>query len=94
MHHLPKYLEKFLIEYDPNKKAKVEDHIDEFYLYLRMLEVCFDDVSCRIVPYALEGRTSSWYHSLLPNSIHNWRESKPLFLENFVDDKTLAILLK
>ena len=55
-HHLPKHPEKLFRKYDPYKKAKVEDHIDDFYLHLRMLEVCYDYFSCRLFPSTLEGR--------------------------------------
>jgi len=59
-----------------------------------MLEVSFNDVSCRVFLYTLERRASVWYHSLLSNSIHGLRELKKLFLEKFADDKTPMMLLK
>ena len=59
-----------------------------------MLEVRYDDVTCRIFPFTLEGIATRWHHSLLINLIHGWREFKKLFLEKFVNDKTLVVLLK
>lgn len=67
LHRLPKHLEKLVTKYDPTKKVKAQDHIDYFYFHLQMSEVCFDDISCRLFPYTLEGRASVWYHSLPPN---------------------------
>ena len=61
---------------------------------MNTLEVCYDDIACRLFPCTLDGRAVVWYHSLLQNSIQNWRVFKKMFLENFVDDKTLAMLLK
>lgn len=64
LHKIPKHIEKLLSKFDPDKKTNVEDHIDEFYMHLRMLEVHFDNVICRIFQYTLEGRASVWYNSL------------------------------
>lgn len=59
-----------------------------------MLEVCCDGVSCRLFPCPLNGRALVWYHNIPPNSIHNWKGFKNIYVEKFVDDKTLAMLLK
>jgi len=59
-----------------------------------MLDVWYNDVDCDIFPFTLEGRETTFYHSLLVNLVHSWREFKKLFLEKFVDDKTPAMLLK
>lgn len=83
-----------LSNFDPDKKTKVEDHIDDFYMHFRMLEVQFDDISCILFLYTLEGRASIWYHNFPPSSIHNSMKFKNLFLEKFVDDKTPSMLLK
>lgn len=64
LHHMPKHIEKMLSNFNPDKKTKDEDHTDDFYMYLVMLHVHFDDVSCRHFLYTLEGRASIWYHSL------------------------------
>jgi len=79
LYYMPKHPEKFLSNFDPNKKTKVEDHIDDFYMHLQMLEVHFYDITCRHIPYTLEGRALLWYHNLLPNLILCWRDLKKLF---------------
>lgn len=94
LHKIPKYLEKLLSKFDPYKKIKVEDHIDDFYMHLRMLQVRYVVVSCNIFPFTLEGRVETWYHSLPINFLHSWREFKKLFLDKFVDENTPTMLLK
>jgi len=59
-----------------------------------MSEVWCDDVAFNIFTFTLEGRETTWYHSLPVNSVNSWREFKKLFLEKFVDDETLPMLLK
>lgn len=58
LHYLPKHPKTLLTKYDPDKKVKDEDHIDDFNLHLRMLQVRYDDISCRLFVYTLDGRTS------------------------------------
>lgn len=94
LHRMPKHLEKLLSKFDPDKKVKVDDHLDDLYMHLRMLYVQYDDVDCRLFPFNLEGKASVWYHSMPVNSIHGWREFKKLFLEKFSNDKNLSMLLK
>jgi len=74
--------------------VKVEYHLDNFYLQLQTLEVCYDDVACRLFPCTLDGHAAAWYHSLPPNPIQNWGSFKCMFLETFDDDKTPTMLLK
>lgn len=93
LHRLPQNPKKHLTNYDHIKKEKGKYHIDDFYLHMRMLEVHYDDVSCTLFLYTLEGITSVWYHILPPNSIHNWREFNE-FLEKFFDDKSPSMSLK
>jgi len=82
------------VKFNPDIMVKVEDHLDNFYLHLQTLEVLYDDVACRLLPCTLVGHAVAWYHSLPLNSIHNWVAFKCMFLEKFVDYKTLAMLLK
>lgn len=91
---MPRHLEKLSSNVDPDNKTKVEDHIDDFYMHLRMLELRYGDFYYKIFHFTLEGRVTIWYHNMLVNLVHGWREFKKLFLEKFTDDKTLAMLLK
>lgn len=94
LHKMPRHPKNLLSKFYPDKKTKVEDHIDDLYMHLWILKVQYNDVACRIFPFPLEGRGAAWYHSIPVNSIHSWRKIKNLFLEKFVDDKTPTMLLK
>lgn len=56
LHKMPRHLKKILMKYDPYKRVKDEDHLDNFYLHLQTLEVCYNDVACRHFPCTLDGR--------------------------------------
>lgn len=71
LHKMPRHLENLLSKFDPDKKTKEEYYIDNFYMHIQMLEVKYDDVSCRIFSFTLEGIAIAWYHSLPANSIHS-----------------------
>lgn len=76
------------------RQSRKKYHLDTFYLHLETLEVHYDDISCRLVPFTLDDRAIVWYHNLPPNSIQNWRIFKRIFLENFSKYKTPNRLLK
>lgn len=94
MHKIPKRAERMNINFNPDSVMKAEDHLDNFYLQLQTLEICYDNIACRLFPCTLDGQAAAWYHSLPPNSMQNWVSFKRMFLENLVDDKTPAMLLK
>ena len=54
------------------KGVSTEDHLKRFYVALSLLNVDYEDVVCRILKYAFEPRSSSWYFNLQANSIVNW----------------------
>lgn len=80
LHKMQRHLENLLTKYDPVKVINVEDHLDNFYIHLHMLEVHYDNFASRLFPCTLYGRETSYYYSLLANSIQNWRGFKKLFL--------------
>jgi len=94
LHRMPRHFENLLSKFDPNNKTKVQDHIDNLYMHLLMLEAQYNDVACIIFPFTLEGRVATCYHSMRINSIHGWWEFKIILLEKFVDLKSPAMLLK
>ena len=91
---MPRHMKTLLSIFDPYKNTKTQDHIDDLYMHLWMLEVRYEDVACRIFPFTLEGRAATWYQRLPVNLVHSWRDFKKLFLDKFADDKTPAMLLK
>ena len=50
------------------------------------------DVVCRLFPYTLEGKASTWYFSLLEGSITSRNQFQTTFLDKFGEDKTPAVL--
>ncbi len=62
LHKMPRHLENLLSKFDLNKKTKAEDHIDDFYMHLSMLEVRYDDISCILFPYIFKGRVATWHY--------------------------------
>ena len=49
-HPLPKHPEKLLPKFDPNNDVTLKDHIKQFMLSLRLMDVQHEDVVCRLFP--------------------------------------------
>ena len=60
LHALPKHPKRVLPKFDPGKGVSVEDHLQNFYLALNLLNVDHEDVVCRIFHYTFEPKASSW----------------------------------
>lgn len=71
-HTLPKHLEKFLPKFDSDNDVTPEDHIKQFMLSLRLMDVQHEDVVCRLFPYTLVGKASTWFFSLTMGFIASW----------------------
>ena len=57
-HPLPKHPEKLLPKFDLDNDVLQEDHIKQFMLSLRLMNVEHDDVVCRLFSYTFVGKTS------------------------------------
>jgi len=71
LHKMLKRVERMNIKFNSDSTVKAKDHLDNFYLQLQTLEVCYDDVACRLFPCTLDGHAATWYHSLPPKLIQN-----------------------
>jgi hypothetical protein len=91
-HPLPNHLEKLLPKFDPNYDVLPEDHIKQFMLSLRLLNVEHTDVMCKLFPYIFQGKASTWFFSLASSSINSWKQFDKTFMTQFGDDKTEGIL--
>jgi hypothetical protein len=58
-HPLPKHPEKLLPKFDPDNDITPKDHIKQFMLSLRLLDVQHEDVVCRLFPYTFVGQAST-----------------------------------
>jgi hypothetical protein len=64
IHQLPKHPEKFLPKFEPDKNDFAIDHIKNFKLTIRLMDVEHDDSIYRLFPYTFENKYSTWYVSL------------------------------
>jgi hypothetical protein len=93
MHELPKHPKQVLPKFDLDKECSPEDHIKNFYLEIRLLNVQHEDVVCRIFIYTFKNKASTWYYNFLVGSTNIWDNFEKSFLGKFRDDKTPATLL-
>ena len=66
---LPKHPEKLLPKFDLDNDVSPEDHITQFMLSLRLMDVQHEDVVCRFLPYTFVGKASTWFFSISTGSI-------------------------
>jgi hypothetical protein len=93
LHDMPKHPEKFFPKFDPDREYSPEDHIKKFTLVVRLMNVQYEDVFCRLFPYTFENRASTWFFSLAHASITSWRIFETIFIEKFGEHKTLTTTL-
>ena len=91
-HPLPKHLEKLLPKFDPNNDVTPEDHIKQFMLFVKLLDVQHEDVVSKLFPYTFVGQALTWIFSLAPGSIASWQQFETSFLNLLIDDRTSRML--
>ena len=79
-HPLPKHPKNILPKFDPDNDVKLEDHIKEFMISLRLMDVRDEDVVCRLFPYTFVGQASTWFFSLATGSTASWQQFETMFL--------------
>ena len=94
LHDFPRNPEKVLPKFDPGKGVFAEDHLQNFYLDLNILNVDHEDVVCILFQYTFEPKASSWYFSLQANSIVDCDSFEKAFLGKFGNQKTVVTLMK
>jgi hypothetical protein len=92
-HPLPKHPERLLPKFDPNNDIIPEDHIKQFMLSLRLLDVQHEYVVCRLFPYSFVGQASTWFFSLAARFIASWKQFETAFISQFGDDKTSRMMV-
>ena len=93
-HRFPKNPKKWLLKFNPDDKIPVEDHIKSFMQAIRLRNVIYEDMVCRLLPYTFEGKASTWYFSLEASSIPSWDVFSELFTQKFGDDKTPELVIE
>jgi hypothetical protein len=91
-HPFPRYPKKLLPKFDQDNDVSPKDHIKQFMLSLRLIDVQHEDVVCRLFPYTFIGKESTWFFSLTARSITSWKQFETAFLTQFGDDKTVGVL--
>jgi hypothetical protein len=94
IHDLPKHLESMLPKFDLHKSFGLEDHIQNFYLVVKLMNVENEDVLCRLFPYTFKNKASTWYYSLPMGSITNWNDFEKEFVNKFGEEKNPTTLMK
>ena len=92
-HPLPKHPKKILPKFDPNNDVTPEDHIKQFMLSLRLLDVQHEYLVFRLFSYTFVGQASTWFFSLAAGCIASWQQFETTFLNQFGDDRTSGVLV-
>lgn len=64
VHNLPRHPEEILPIFNPDEKQPTEEHLKQFKMKVRLLNVRHEDVICRLFPYTFTGKASTRYFSL------------------------------
>lgn len=64
VHPLSKHHEKVLPIFNPYEKQSTKDHVKQFIMKVRLLNVRHEDVVCKLFPYTFPSKASTWYFSL------------------------------
>jgi hypothetical protein len=90
-HPLLKHPKKLLPKFDPNNGVLLEDHIKQFMLSQRLMNVEHENVSCSLFASFLIGKASTWFVSLAKRSITSWQQFEIAFITQFGDEKTSRV---
>ena len=92
LHPLPKHPKRLFPKYDPNDGVFLEYHVKQFMISLNLMNVEYEYVVCRLFPYTLKGKASTWFFNLAPRSITSWKQFEVTFMEQFRNEETSGIL--
>ena len=85
-------MENHFPKFDSDKDVLLEEHIKQFILALRMMNIEHEDVVCRFFSYTFQGKESTWFFILALSSITSWKHFETTFMTQFRDEKTSGIL--
>ena len=80
-----------LPKFDPDYDVLLKDHIKQFMLFVRLMNVEHAYVFCRLFPYTFVGKSLGLFFSLVSRSIAYWKQFETTFMTQFGDDKTSGI---
>ena len=79
LHELPRKEVSFLPKFDGEGNITTLEHIRKYEFVLRLLDITYEDVVCRLFPFTFEGKVSDWYFVLPIHTIHGWFDFKRVF---------------
>ena len=79
LHELPRKEIDFLSKFDGEGIIIALEHIRKYESILRLLDITYEDVVCRLLPFTFEGKVSNWYFFLPIHTIHGWSDFKRVF---------------
>ena len=91
-HPFPKHPKKLLPKFDLDNCVSPEDHIKQFMLSLKLMDVQLEYVVFKLFLYTFGGKVFRWFFSLTARSITSWKQFETTFLTQFGDDKTYGVL--
>jgi hypothetical protein len=91
-HRFLKHPKKLIPKFDPDNDLSPKDHIKQFMLSLRLMDVQHEDVVCRLFPYTFIGKASIWFFGLTARSITSWKQFETTVMTQFGYDKPYRVL--
>ncbi|KAJ9694975.1 hypothetical protein PVL29_010453 [Vitis rotundifolia] len=73
-----------IIHYDPPRDFSDSFDYIMHYRQLMTLDIGNDALLCKVFPASLQGQTLSWFHSLPPNSVDNFRNLSEAFVGQYL----------
>ena len=83
LHELPKKVVNFLLKFDGEGNVFATEHIRRYESILRLFNVIYEDVACKLFPFTFEGKASLWFYFLPLNLISSWLEFKNVVTNSF-----------
>jgi len=71
IHDVPKHPKDFLPKFDTERKESPKFQIKKFMLLIRILNVQYEDVVCKMFTYTFKGKSSTWYFRLAQASFNS-----------------------
>jgi hypothetical protein len=93
VHKPPWHPKKLLPKYDLETSELPKDHIKEFILVIRLMNIQHEDVVRRRFPYTFENSASTWYFNFPVGSITSWTKFQKYFLDKFTEENTMGALM-
>jgi hypothetical protein len=94
LHDLSKLPKRILHGFDLYNSCILEDHINNFYLVVRIMNVEYEYIVSRIFPYTFENKACTWYSNFPTRSNMSWDAFERDFLNKFGEEKTPTTLLR